>query len=295
MVSILIPTYNYNVFPLVKLLHQQALDAQLTIEIRVYDDASTVFFEENERMHSLTNVIYKKCENNKGRTALRNQLAQDAVYDALLFMDADVMPEGETFLQTQIASLTPEIDLVFGGIRYTKQVPERAQMLRWKYGKQREAKTIERRREMPYLSIISQCFLLRKVFFLKANDCLENMYGLDVLFSANLKANNVRVAHIENPIVHHGLESSSTFIEKTKLGIETLYKLTNQKCVSEDFRPIQKAYLKLKKTGTASLYIWVLGLFQKTVLKNLMSKNPSLFLFDLYRLFLYTKLKENDG
>jgi glycosyltransferase involved in cell wall biosynthesis len=41
MLSILIPTYNYNTLLLVKTLQQQAIESKVVFEILVLDDAST--------------------------------------------------------------------------------------------------------------------------------------------------------------------------------------------------------------------------------------------------------------
>ena len=43
MLSILIPTYNYNVYPLVMELKSQADELDLSYEILVQDDASKIF------------------------------------------------------------------------------------------------------------------------------------------------------------------------------------------------------------------------------------------------------------
>ena len=40
MLSILIPTYNYNVFPLAQSIHKQCSDIDIDFEIIVLDDAS---------------------------------------------------------------------------------------------------------------------------------------------------------------------------------------------------------------------------------------------------------------
>jgi glycosyltransferase involved in cell wall biosynthesis len=54
MLSILIPIYNYNAYPLVKELHSQCLEATIDFEIFCIDDAS------NEYESIITNSIYIK-------------------------------------------------------------------------------------------------------------------------------------------------------------------------------------------------------------------------------------------
>lgn len=58
---------------------------------------------------------------------------------------------------------------------------------------------------------------------MKVNDTLENQYGLDVLFCQNLEKRQVVVKHIDNPVIHLGLEDNRSFIEKTKKGLDSLF------------------------------------------------------------------------
>ena len=50
MLSILIPTYNYSVFPLVLELKNQADLLAIPYEVLVLDDASTLFLNENSKI-----------------------------------------------------------------------------------------------------------------------------------------------------------------------------------------------------------------------------------------------------
>lgn len=47
MLSILIPTYNYNVVPLVLELQKQCLEYKIHFEIIVFDDGSNRYIEDN--------------------------------------------------------------------------------------------------------------------------------------------------------------------------------------------------------------------------------------------------------
>lgn len=292
MLTILIPTYNYNVVSLVTSLSIQLTNTPFPFEILVLDDCSTntELVEANKTITQFANCFYIPQSVNKGRTATRQALAETAKYNWLLFMDADVLPKNEEFvkkfdLENQTA------DVVFGGIAYETKKPEKEKMLRWKYGKAREAKPVFERKKKPYLSIISQCFLIKKEVFLNANDYHDNVYGVDVLFCQNLEKMQAQVAHIDNPIVHLGLESSVAFIEKTKKGLESLYQFEKENKIPNDYRPIQKAYQTLYKNGALKLFMKIMKTFEKSVLKNLKSSKPSLFLFDLFRLNYFSSLQ----
>jgi len=291
MLSILIPTYNYKVISLVESLSKQLESVSFSYEILVVDDCSSnaEIVASNTSIENFPNCSFIQNSTNKGRTATRQILAETAKYNLLLFMDADVLP-GNNFFIKNFHIENQSADVVFGGIAYENKKPESDKLLRWKYGKAREAKPVSERKKMPYLSIISQCFLIRKKVFLKANDFHENVYGVDVLFTQNLEKMQVNVLHIDNPIVHLGLESSASFIEKTKKGLESLYQFEKENKIPADYRPIQKAYQSLKKKGALKLFMRIMKAFEKAILKNLKSNSPSLLLFDLYRLYYFATL-----
>lgn len=293
MLSILIPTYNYNITSLVESLSKQLENVDFSYEILVIDDCSSnaEIVESNKSIENFPNCTFIQNSSNKGRTATRQALAEAATYNWLLFMDADVLPKNEDFIKKfDIENQTAEV--VFGGIAYETKKPDKEKVLRWKYGKAREAKPVQKREKMPYLSIISQCFLIKKDVFFKANDFHAHVYGVDVYFTQNLLKKQATVQHIDNPIVHFGLESNSSFIEKTKKGLETLCYFEKEGNIPANFRPIQSAFLNLKEKHLLGLFKLIYKTFESLILKNLMSSKPSLFLFDLYRLNYFCKLKK---
>lgn len=292
MLSVLIPTYNYDITRLVKSISVQLEKAGFPYEILVADDGSPLktIINKNKSVEWLPNCTMFLGISNKGRTLIRHFLAEKAQYDRLLFMDADVLPESDLFIEKFDLKNT-NTDIVFGGISYEENPAEKDKMLRWKYGRSREAKPVSEREKKPYLSIISQCFLIKKEVFLKANNFFENVYGVDVLFAQNLEKLNVKVLHIDNPIVHLGLENSVSFIEKTKKGLDSLYYFEKGKMISNDYRPIQKMRNTLKKCRMTGIFKLFMQMFGKMIEKNLLSANPSLFLFDVYRLYYFINLK----
>ncbi|PHS62506.1 MAG: glycosyl transferase [Flavobacterium sp.] len=296
MISILIPTYNFSIGNLVKQIHQQAIDAKVIFEIIVIDDGSTnkKSIQENSAICNLSNYQYIANKENIGRTATRNLLAKTANYDYLLYLDADVLPKTTNFIKKYVESINANPAVVYGGISYYENPPEDSKILRWKYGIKREAINVEQRLKHPYF-IISQNLLIKKSVFLKVNSINTNAYGLDILFSNNLKKNTINVVHIDNPVYHLGLETSKSFILKSFEAVKTTYLLEEKKLLDDDLRPLQKSYQRLKKWHITGLFNWFITLFKNNIESNLVSKNPSLFLFDLYRLHYYTQLKTDDN
>lgn len=291
MLSVLIPTYNYNIQELVKLLSYQLSNVDFDYEILVLDDCSTKqdLITSNQNITNLPNCFFYRNDNNLGRTATRQKLAKLAKFDYLLFMDADVLPKNNDFIKN-IDIKKQTNDVVFGGVSYSGKKPEPDQMLRWKYGSARETKSVQERNLKPYLSIISQCFLIKKALFVEVNGFLHNQYGLDVLFSQKLENKKATIQHIDNPIIHFGLETNKAFIEKTIKGLKTLFKLEQSGDIPNNYRPIQKARLLLRRYKLSYMFTKLIGLFEQMILKNLNGHNPSLFIFDVYRLYIYQKM-----
>jgi hypothetical protein len=111
------------------------------------------------------------------------------------------------------------------------------------------------------------------------------------LFSGNLLKNDVKVKHIDNPVYHLGLENNETFLNKSLEAVKTTYLLDKNNQINKDLRPLQKSYLFLNKWKVDGIYCAVFKLIKKAIKSNLLSNNPSMFMFDLYRLNYFIELK----
>ncbi|MBW2960858.1 glycosyltransferase family 2 protein [Mesonia aestuariivivens] len=295
MVSVLIPVHNYDVSGLIDVIYTQAEKEKISYEIIVLDDASNnlAFKKKNQtKIENTSHCFLIEFSKNKGRTFARNTLAQKAKYDYLLFLDADVLPKENNFIR-QFLPYVNKYDLVFGGIDYTKNPPSEKQILRWKYGREREAKNVEERNKYHYLSVISMSLFIKKEVFLQVNNFYKNEYGLDVLFCKNLEEIKANIIHIDNPIIHYGLENSVSFLKKSAQAMNTIHQLGKMKKIPEDYRPIQKINLMLNKLKLTLIFRFIFKIFRKLILKNLKSKHPSLFLFDIYRLYHFNNRISN--
>src|SRR5690606_18518591 len=146
MLSILIPTYNYNVFPLVDNLFNQCEKEGIKYEIIVVDDGSQKQFD-NDKINSLKNCSFKVLKKNIGLSSIRNLLIKTSEYEWILLLDADVFPVNENYISEYIQAIKKNNYNYFsGGIQYKTDRPENDKILRWKYGKKREALTFEQRK-----------------------------------------------------------------------------------------------------------------------------------------------------
>ena len=120
MLSILIPTYNYEVVSLVNALIEQLKKQDNTFEIICFDNGSDLDVNTlNQEINKLDSCYYKSLIKNGGRSKIRNLLAQKAKYDWLLFLDADVLPVSENFTQNYFDLIIKNsIKVAFGGLKY---------------------------------------------------------------------------------------------------------------------------------------------------------------------------------
>lgn len=291
MLSILIPTYNHNVYELTHQVHSQAEQLSIPYEILVIDDHSTLFLSENEKIKELSNVQFTILEKNIGRSGVRAMLAENAQFDTLLFLDADVLPGSKMFLANYISqSKITSTDVIFGGVAYVKDAPPIENRLRWQYGKNREVKSAADREQNPYF-VISQNLFISKDCFQKINTSLENFYGDDLILSQQLKKGQIKVCHIDNPVFHLGLETSKDYLTKALSAVETIVMLEDKGQLDKDLTKLQRSYLHLKKWNCTGLFRAIIGLFTQLMEKNFISERPNLFWFDLYRLHYYIQLK----
>lgn len=289
-ISILIPTYNYNVYPLVKEIHTQASLLNVPFEIVVVDDGSEKQLTNQSLLQNLSHTKLITFKENKGRSAARGFLAKTASYDYLLFLDADVMPADIFYLKKYLENLKNNVVIAAGGVLYQRSKPEKDKILRYKYGIGREEKTpVQRNKENNI--IVSANLLIKKEIFQKINTVTHNFYGDDLLLSSNIMKLDIKVLHIDNPVIHLGLESNQVFLEKSLAAVESLVALENSKDLLDNLTKIQKTYKFLKKNALHTFIHPLLGIFKNSMRRNLLSKNPSLFLFDLYRLYHYISIK----
>ena len=293
MLSVLIPTYNYNVFPLVLELYNQCLECKINFEILVLDDGSKLFLDENQKVNSLENGRFDAVEKNIGRSAIRNLLAKKAKFNSLLFLDSDTIPIDNQFIKNYIAQINEEEEIVYGGIKYQKQRPQKSQILRWKYGNSREALTVEKRNKNPYLSFLTLNFLIHKSIFEKVsfNETIPNLRHEDTLFSYNLMQQKIKIVHIDNPVYHFGLDDFEVAIQKENESILGLKYLTDHELLPTDYVRLSKIVAKIEKLNLIFAFAFFYKLSRFAFLKNLSNNNPSLFIFDLYRLGNLCSLK----
>lgn len=293
MLSILIPVYNYNVYPLVSELYKQCLECEIEFEIIVYNDGGTQFEHENLKIKELVYCNYISSSKNKGRTQARNTLSNSAKFQCLLFLDADVIPSTNLFIKNYLdCILESNYDVLIGGCSYKIESLNEHNHLRFYYGTKREQQSALTRNQKKYAYILSGNMLIKKKVFESVNyKEAEKYYGMDIFLSYNLMMNRNTVYHIDNSVYHLGLENDTVFFEKCLASVKSRKETLLHMPRIEEINSLIKYYKILNKykiTGlTKLLFLLLKPLLKKLILK----KHPYLVCLDLYRLGYMSTLK----
>ncbi|WP_353083827.1 glycosyltransferase [Flavobacterium sp.] len=295
MLSILIPTYKYTVYNLVCELKKQCDIAGIEYEIICQDDHSDSLMNiDNLKINHLENCTFISNSENLGRAKNRNLLAQKAKFPYLLFLDADTFPINKNFISNYILEINDVNKIVYGGIRYQEKQPPKEKLLRWVYGKKREALTVEQRNKNIYLSFLTLNFLIHKEVFITVsfNESIPNLRHEDTLFSYELMKNNISLKHIENPIYHFGIDNFDKALQKEHESLLALKNLLDNNLLPADYVKISRLYTIIENLKAKFLVVFTFKIVKPVLLKNISGANPSLLLFDIYRVGYICSIKK---
>ncbi|RUA07419.1 MAG: glycosyltransferase family 2 protein [Flavobacteriia bacterium] len=295
MLSILIPTYNYSVLPLVRSLYIQLKKEGKLFEIICFDNSpKSDNNSDNIEINLIENCTYELLNGNGGRSRTRNLLAQKAKYDWLLFLDADVLPVTNDFISNYYDFINRDGSKVaFGGLKYQKK-PSKEKLLRWVYGKYREEIPLNERKKDPQQHFTSANFIIKKSLFerFRFDESLINYGYEDTLLALELTKKNIQISQIDNPVYHLGIDKSDLFLKKTKESVKNLYMLNKQDKIEIKDSQLLKTFGKIQKFKMNAVFRIIFKNFSRHMEKNLLSEKPSLFIFDLYKLGYLCSLYE---
>lgn len=286
MISVCIPIYNNFVEPLVLELARQIEDSGCVAEICLVDDASDMAFRlVNYQLTQNRLVRYIGLEQNIGRAAIRNYLAEVAAYPYLLFLDCDVQVNAG-FINGYVSNMHAG-QVVSGGVVYQKKEPARNRFLHWKNGSRREVVDVGVRRNNPYHTFLSCNFLVSKDLFwgIRFDDQIQGYGYEDVVLGMELAQRQISICHIHNPVVHLGIEETGAFIAKIEKSIDNLVALSTRL----DPRQLS-SYVKLFRFYHQMSPCFVMLVSRMFVVSRggmrwlLHAKNPPLFVLDCYKL-----------
>jgi glycosyltransferase involved in cell wall biosynthesis len=298
-ISCLIPVYNYDIVALVISMKSAIGKVPEFYEILIGDDGSSSEYREKYRSLESEFVKVIISEKNIGRAAIRNRLALEAKGDVLLFIDADAALPGtaEAYILKWIPMMAV-YKVISGGTLYHDSPPgDPDKLLRWKYGKWREQKNATERNKHPHAGFSTFNFLIDKTVFnkIRLNEALKQYGHEDTLLGYQLKKAGIDILHIDNGLMHEGLESNTDFLNKTKLGIENLSKLydivTDKKAFSETVR-ILRNYKRLRFLRLTRILAGIYIRYRDQMEIRLDSSNISLWLFGFYKICMFCTFRE---
>lgn len=295
MISILIPVYNFDIAVLVHSLREAIVDIPEYKEILIGDDGSTSEFISRYELLLNGNVKMISAGKNIGRSAIRNRLAEEATGEHLLFIDADAMIPGTAhkYLRNWLPFIN-DAKVICGGVLYPDFPPaDPDKILRWRYGIKREQRKASDRNRHPHARFSGFNFLAEKDVFMKIrfNEELKQYGHEDTLLGYQLFKADIKVLHIDNPLIHDGVETNSDYIAKTKQGIENLSilcdKVTDKKAFASSVRLV-RTHDKLTWLGFSLFLAGFYIRYRERMEIRLDSSNPSLLLFRLFKMSLFS-------
>lgn len=297
MLSILIPTYNYNISKLVAELHQQVMATCVDFEIIVMDDGSVNYKLENKQIELLSFCRFVELPKNVGRSKIRNLLADEAKFEYLIFLDCDAEINHNDFIDRYL-DLCKGLVVAVGGRVYDRNNTATDYSLTLKYGRERES----------YLSSIKEMqvrqktfttpnFLISKSIFdqIRFDESIKGYGHEDTIFGVKLHQNNIEVKFLDNPVVHIGLDNNKTFLRKTEEAVGNLYSLYKSKKYTylEKDSKILSVFICLKSYYLHYPILWFYFLIKPILIQNLLGRQPSLIVFDFYKLGYLCKIAIN--
>lgn len=295
--SILIPVFNWDCSALLRDLHSQGCGLNIPFEIIVVDDCSTDFDKlqpvrdtANELQYCSITIL----ENNIGRSAIRNMLADMARYDKLLFMDCDAAVCSPSYLNDYMLA-SKQADVVCGGVVHPERLPMPGVELRWKYERNADRhRSAKYRSKTPYDHFTPFNFLISRDTFQEIRfDTTFCGYGYeDVLFGMKMQRLRTSVLHIDNPLVHLGLESNERYLLKTKEAVSNL--LVHRDQIGQGSTLLQH-YDRICRWHLEPLLAIADRLLFEPVLRNLHGNRPGLKRFALYKLLTIYRLQHKNS
>ncbi len=195
MLSICIPTYNFDCSALLEELLAQIENQGEIVEVLLMDDSSDDFHKEvfkniDER------VRFFPLLNNVGRSKIRNLLGVESKQAHILFIDGDSSIIQKDFISKYIQYIQEhsDVDVICGGSVYPDKPESEKESLRWRYSKTREKKSSAFLEAKPYQSFTTNNFVIKKEVFKEIgfDERLRDYGHEDTLFGYELKREKLK-------------------------------------------------------------------------------------------------------
>lgn len=293
MLSVLIPTYNYNVYPLVQSLINQLSKQNIPFEVIVLDDGSDDFYlHENQNINILNSSKFLINKKNLGLSTTRNLLIKASQYNYVLLIDGDSIIFNTNYIEKYLESIKDNSDIVYGGRIHPPLVKESYKKLRWKYGKVVEDKLADIRKISPYKTLMFNNTLIKKEVLnkLQFNSKITKYGHEDTLLAYQISIQNLKVSHIDNPVKHGDIDDNKVFLSKTISGLNNLKYLYKKKLIDSNFITLLHWHKILSSIKLQYILRVFYKLFKPLMVANLESRYPSLTIFKMFKISYFCYL-----
>jgi len=216
--SVLVPFFADDATGLLSALDSQMTD--LPIEVLFYDDGTCddALTDRMSRATASSNGAFNLITNreNKGRSAARNALYEAARSEWVLFLDADMLPAREDFLQNYLSLITVRAaDIFFGGFEVELQAEDADRDVHRALSAVSDCLSLdERQASGPQYVASSNLCVRRGVLDMEPFDSGFSGWGWEDSEWAARVSKRFVLTHVENPAIHLGLETTDTLLKR---------------------------------------------------------------------------------
>lgn len=182
--------------------------------------------------------------------------------------------------------------VIVGGLYHAPACADPTRALRFRYEHEADrCRSAAQRSLKPYMEFSTFNFMIRSDIFRSLRfdeQCREYGYE-DALFGLALQRRGIPILHIDNALLHTGLDTNVQFLGKTEAALRTLAALAPE---LRECSRVHRLFARLKRYALAPLLRAAFRLCGKPLRRHLeKSARPSLRLFALYKLIYYASLR----
>jgi len=216
--SVLVPFFQDDATALLSALDAQA--QTLPVDIIFYDDGTqdtglTARMEDAVKLSAGAVALITNRENN-GRSFARNTLFEAARGNWVLFLDADMRPARDDFLQAYLSLTEAKTgDILFGGFEVEDSAEDADRDVHRALSEVSDCLTLDERQAAgPQYVASSNLCVRRDVLLEEPFDSGFSGWGWEDSEWAARVSKRFTLLHIDNPAVHLGLETTDTLLRR---------------------------------------------------------------------------------
>jgi len=264
--TVCIPYFRFDIGALLAELLRQAATHKGRIEVLIGDDGSDdkelarrLFEASKNTQVPVSALIFPT---NIGRASIRNQLALAAAGKYVLFLDADMYPDTDHFLECYLRQAeNAHFDVVVGGRSYSLiRTVTKHQRLYHYYSLRAECLPAHRRQATGWRHIFTNNVMARKELLIQIPFDAEYIgWGYeDTDWALRVIHSNGTVHHINNTATHFGLIDDGSLLQKYRESVLNFQRLLNKFPAEIQLSPVYRlarvlAHISLPRPFLVSL------------------------------------------